>query len=72
MEVSGQLHALAALPPGKGPLGPRAVVDTVLKRKIPSLRLESNPGSLYPFLDWKSLPTTCSSISLVSLFHTAI
>jgi hypothetical protein len=52
MEVSGQLHAPAALPPGKEPLvqhwtggwmGPRAVVDAVVKRKIPSPRRESNP-----------------------------
>jgi hypothetical protein len=41
MEVSGQLHAPAALPPGKEPLVP--VLDTVVKRKIPSPRRESNP-----------------------------
>jgi hypothetical protein len=49
--VSGQLHAPAALPPGKEPLvpiwvggwvGPRAVLDAVVKRKIPSPRRESN------------------------------
>jgi hypothetical protein len=49
MEVSDQLHAPAALPPGKqllvagGWVGPRAVLDAVVKRKIPSLRRESNP-----------------------------
>jgi hypothetical protein len=51
MEVNGQLHAPAALPPGKDPwypldrrLGdPRAVLDAVVKRKIPSSRPESNP-----------------------------
>jgi hypothetical protein len=53
MEVGGQLHALAALPPEKEPLpgthwiggwvGPRAVLDAVMKRKIPSPRMESNP-----------------------------
>jgi hypothetical protein len=52
MEVSGQLHALAALPPrDKAPgthwiggwLGSRAVLDAVVKRKIPSPRPESNP-----------------------------
>jgi hypothetical protein len=52
MQVSGQRHASAALPPGKEPLvpieeggwvGPRAVLDTVVKRKIPSPRRESNP-----------------------------
>jgi hypothetical protein len=46
MEVSGQLHVLAALPPGKEPLvsigwvGPRAVLEAVVKRKIPSPRHE--------------------------------
>jgi hypothetical protein len=51
MEVSGQLHAPAALPPGENPstrwiggwVGPRAVLDTVVKRKIPSSRRESKP-----------------------------
>jgi hypothetical protein len=52
MEVSGQLHAPAALPPGGGSPGthwiggwvsPRAVLDAVVKRKIPSPRRESNP-----------------------------
>jgi hypothetical protein len=52
MEVSGQLHAPAALPPGKealapisigGWVGPRAVLEAVVKRKIPSPRRESNP-----------------------------
>jgi hypothetical protein len=52
MEVSGQLYALAALPPRKrapgtywigGWVGPRAGLDAVSKRKIPSLRRESNP-----------------------------
>jgi hypothetical protein len=53
MEVSGQLHAPAALPPGKellipigwirGWVGPRAVLDAVVKRKIPSPCRESNP-----------------------------
>jgi hypothetical protein len=52
MEVSGQLHASATLPPGKEPLvpnwiggwvGPRAVLDTVVERKIPIPCRESNP-----------------------------
>jgi hypothetical protein len=52
MDVSGQLHAPATLPPGKallgthwigGWVGPRAVLDAVVKRKIPSHRQESNP-----------------------------
>jgi hypothetical protein len=45
MEVSGQLYAPAALPPGKETpgthwivdwVGPRAALETVVKRKIPS------------------------------------
>jgi hypothetical protein len=52
MDVSGQLHAPAALPPGKehsgthwigGWVGPRAILDAVVKRKIPSPRRDSNP-----------------------------
>jgi hypothetical protein len=51
MEVSGHLHAPAALPreraPGTHWIGgwvcSRAVLDAVVKRKIPSLRRESNP-----------------------------
>jgi hypothetical protein len=52
MEVSGQLHAPAALPPRErapgthwigGWVGPRAVLDAVVKRKIPGPRRESNP-----------------------------
>jgi hypothetical protein len=48
MEVSGQLHAPAALPPGKEPLVPIgweawAGLGAVVKRKIPSPRRESNP-----------------------------
>jgi hypothetical protein len=47
MEVSGQLHAPAALSPGKdtigthwigGWVGPTALLDAVVKRKIPSPR----------------------------------
>jgi hypothetical protein len=52
MEVSGQLHAPAALNPRErargthwigGWVGPRAILDAVVKRKIPSPRRESNP-----------------------------
>jgi hypothetical protein len=52
MEVSGQLHAPAALPPGKDPpgtrwiggwVGPRAVLEAVVKRNIPSPLRKSNP-----------------------------
>jgi hypothetical protein len=46
MEVSGQLHAPAALPTGKEPpvpIGEGAVLDAVVKRKIPSFHRETNP-----------------------------
>jgi hypothetical protein len=52
MEVSGQLHAPAAsLPRERAPgtywiggwVGPRAVLDAMVKRKIPSPYQESNP-----------------------------
>jgi hypothetical protein len=54
MEVSGQLHAPAALPPERDPgthwiggwVGPRAVLDAVVKKKIPGPRRESNPTTL--------------------------
>jgi hypothetical protein len=48
MEVGVQLHTPATLPPGKEPhwiggwVGSRAVLDWVVKRKIPSPRRESN------------------------------
>jgi hypothetical protein len=45
MEVSGELYAPATLPPpqGRSPWYPldRAVLDAVVKRKIPSSRRES-------------------------------
>jgi hypothetical protein len=52
MEVSGQLHVPAALPPRErapsthwigGWMGLRAVLNAAVKRKIPSHRRESNP-----------------------------
>jgi hypothetical protein len=52
MEVSCQLHAPAALPPGGrapgtrrigGGVGPWVGLDAVVKRKIPSLCRDSNP-----------------------------
>jgi hypothetical protein len=54
MEMSGQLHAPAALPPGKSPfvhwiggwVVPRAVLDAVVKRKILSPHRETNPRTL--------------------------
>jgi hypothetical protein len=51
MEVSGQLHAPGRFTPRErapdthwigGWVGPRAVLDAVVKRKIPSPRQESN------------------------------
>jgi hypothetical protein len=54
MEVNGQVHAQAALPPGKetpgthgirGWVGPRALLDLVVKRKIHSPRRDSNTRS---------------------------
>jgi hypothetical protein len=42
MEVSGQLYTAAALPPRKGLLVTRAVLDAVVKRKIPSPSRELN------------------------------
>jgi hypothetical protein len=62
MEVSGQLHEAAALPTsGKSPgthwirgwMGPRASLNSVVKRKIPSLCWESNPRTAIPIeLSW--------------------
>jgi len=55
MEVGGQLHATAALPPEKeshgtgrlrGWVGLRAGLDAVAKRKIPRSCWESNTGPL--------------------------
>jgi hypothetical protein len=51
MDVGGQLHAPAALPPERAPgthwvggwMGSRAVLDTVVKRKISSSCRETNP-----------------------------
>jgi hypothetical protein len=72
MEVSGQLHAPAALPPGKasethwigGCVGPRAVLDAVVKRKIPSPRRESNPGTpiVQPIAQYDLHPNTVARI----------
>jgi hypothetical protein len=47
MVVSDELHASAALAPGThsigGWVGTEAVLDAVVKRKIPNHRRESNP-----------------------------
>jgi hypothetical protein len=71
MEVSGQLHAPAALPPGKEPLvDSRAVPDAVVKRKIPSPRRESNPRTptVQPvaqrYIDW-AITTLSRAKSLI-------
>jgi hypothetical protein len=57
MEVIGQLHAPAALPPKErdprthwiaGWVGPRAGLDAVVKRKLPSPCQDSNPQSSNP------------------------
>jgi hypothetical protein len=58
MEVSGQFHALATLPlpreigPGTpwigGWVGPRAGLDVVVKRKIPSPCQDLNPPIIQP------------------------
>jgi hypothetical protein len=65
MEVSGQLHAPGALPPGErapgshwigGWIGPRAGLDAVEKRKSLHCR-ESNPGRpARRYTDW-AIPT---------------
>jgi hypothetical protein len=56
MEVNGQFHAPAALPPGKEPpgihwtgdwVGTGAVLAAVVKRKIPNPCRESNPRTLF-------------------------
>jgi uncharacterized membrane protein YdcZ (DUF606 family) len=57
MDVSGQLHDPAALPPGKSPwyhwiggwVGLRAVLDAVLKRKIPSTQKQRVNIKLSPY-----------------------
>jgi hypothetical protein len=57
MEMSGQLHSPAALPPGKEPLipirlevgkGSIAGLDAVVKRKIPSPCRDSNHPIIHP------------------------
>jgi hypothetical protein len=63
MEVSGQLHAPVALTPGEkapgthwigGWVSPRAVLDAVVKRKIPSPRWESKPRT--PIVQLVAIP----------------
>jgi hypothetical protein len=70
MEVIGQLHSPAALSLREraprthwtgGWVGPRAVLDTVVKRKIPSSPRESNPRTpivqpvVQRYTDWAIL-----------------
>jgi hypothetical protein len=88
MEVSGQLHAPAALPPGKEPpvpfgiggwVGPRTVLNAVVKRKIPSPRRESNPRTpiVQPvaqrYTDWAiTAPFTRYLVSSARTFHSPL
>jgi hypothetical protein len=52
MDVSGQLHDLAALPHGihwiGGWVGPRPGLDTIVKRKITIPCRDSNPPIIEP------------------------
>jgi hypothetical protein len=79
MEVSGQLHYPAALSPRERAPGtrwiggwvcPRAVLDAVVKRKIPSPRRKSNPRTpiVQPvaqrYTDW-----AITARSFLLLFH---
>jgi hypothetical protein len=76
MEVSGQLHDPAALlprerAPGSHEIGgwvvPRAVLDAVVNRKIPSPRRESNPRTpiVQPVItDLRILGNWCSGRNL--------
>jgi len=56
MDVDGQVHVPTALTPGKVPgthwiggwVGPRAGLDAVVRRKIPSPYRDSNPQSSSP------------------------
>jgi hypothetical protein len=76
MEVSGQLHAPTALPPGKehpvphwteGWVGPRADLDAVAKRKISRTRQESNPECLDSLArSLVAIPTELSRIFLIN------
>jgi hypothetical protein len=72
MEVSGQLHAQGALLPRErapgtpcivGWVGPRAVLDAVVKRKIPSLRRESNPRTPIVQPIGSAIPTELSRLT---------
>jgi hypothetical protein len=46
MEISGDLHALAALPPRKlGWMGPKACLDAIGEIKPSYSRQEKNPGA---------------------------
>jgi len=76
MEVSDQLHTLAASPPGKEPLipywiggwvDPKASLDTAVKRKIPSPCWDWNPQS---FTRSPALPTELSWLLQWSLSNT--
>jgi hypothetical protein len=74
MGVSGQLHALAALPPGikrsgihcvRGWLGSRDSLDVVEKREISCPCRESKPGRILV-----AIPTALSRPTLSALYFT--
>jgi hypothetical protein len=68
MEVSGQLHAPAALHPRKeGWVGPRVVLDAVVKRKITSPCRDSNLPIFQPVA--QSYTTELTRLPYVSLKH---
>jgi hypothetical protein len=78
MEVSGQLHAPAALTPGKeslgthwigGWVGPRAVLDAVVNRTIPSPRRESNPRTQIVQLVAQLSRFLCYNVGNVNIFN---
>jgi hypothetical protein len=86
MEVSGQLHAPDALPPGErtpgshwtgGWVGSRAVLYAVVKKKIPSPHRESNPRTpiVHPvaqrYTDYHKQYKLWSS-SLCNLLHSPV
>jgi hypothetical protein len=75
MDVSGQPHAPAALPPEKTPdahwiegwVDPRAGLDTAVKRKIPSRCQDSNPdhtAHLRVFIYFLILSRKCQNINV--------
>jgi hypothetical protein len=73
-EVSGQLHVPGRFTPTEiapgtywigGWVGPRVVLDAVVKRKIPSPRRESNPRNVFSLVS--DFFSTLESLSLYIL-----